>query len=90
MKCPNCKLENPPTALRCDCGYDFPSATAATADRWRRMMSENNFEERLLKRLTWAILAIVLLAGVILFEGERLAKGIQVNATISRSAFAIP
>jgi len=86
MKCPNCKLENPPTALRCDCGYDFPSASA---DR-ERMMSENNFQERLLKRLTWAILAIVLLAGVILFEGERLAKGIQVNATISRSAFAIP
>ncbi len=25
MKCPNCGLENPPTAERCDCGYDFPS-----------------------------------------------------------------
>lgn len=25
MKCPNCQLENPPGALRCDCGYDFPS-----------------------------------------------------------------
>ena len=25
MQCPNCKLLNPPTALRCDCGYDFPS-----------------------------------------------------------------
>ena len=27
MKCPNCGLINPDSALRCDCGYDFPSAT---------------------------------------------------------------
>jgi hypothetical protein len=27
MKCPNCKLESPPSALRCECGYDFPSST---------------------------------------------------------------
>jgi hypothetical protein len=25
MECPNCGLENPPIAQRCDCGYDFPS-----------------------------------------------------------------
>lgn len=25
MQCPNCRLENPPIALRCDCGYDFES-----------------------------------------------------------------
>ena len=23
--CPNCKLVNPDSALRCDCGYDFPT-----------------------------------------------------------------
>jgi hypothetical protein len=23
MTCPSCKLENPPSALYCDCGYEF-------------------------------------------------------------------
>ena len=25
MRCPSCKIENPPTAKRCDCGYDLTS-----------------------------------------------------------------
>jgi hypothetical protein len=25
MNCPNCGLENPPSATRCDCGFDFDS-----------------------------------------------------------------
>jgi hypothetical protein len=27
MDCPHCKLVNPPTARRCDCGYDFQTRT---------------------------------------------------------------
>lgn len=27
MKCPHCKLINPDTAQRCDCGYDFETKT---------------------------------------------------------------
>src|SRR5579864_7349110 len=30
MNCPNCELINPPTARRCDCGYDFESRTIKT------------------------------------------------------------
>jgi hypothetical protein len=29
--CPVCKLENPREAVRCDCGYDFPSGTMAAS-----------------------------------------------------------
>src|SRR5215470_6098387 len=27
MNCPSCRLINPPTAKRCDCGYDFETKT---------------------------------------------------------------
>ena len=30
MDCPRCKLVNPDTAKRCDCGYDFETKTVET------------------------------------------------------------
>lgn len=33
MDCPNCKLVNPPNALRCDCGYDFATGALANANQ---------------------------------------------------------
>ena len=32
MQCPHCRLYNPPTALRCDCGYDFESGRLKRPD----------------------------------------------------------
>jgi len=31
MKCPNCLTENPGSATRCDCGYDFPEEEVSAA-----------------------------------------------------------
>jgi hypothetical protein len=36
MTCPSCKLENPPSAVRCDCGYVF---AASVSPRERSLQS---------------------------------------------------
>ena len=31
MECPSCSLTNPPDAIRCDCGFDFRTASTYSA-----------------------------------------------------------
>ena len=38
--CPNCQLINPPSALRCDCGYDFETGTMQQSYLRQRQMPE--------------------------------------------------
>ena len=45
MKCPNCGLINPESALRCDCGYDFPSGTMKESYLTRGISSEISSNE---------------------------------------------
>lgn len=33
MKCPTCGLENPPDAMRCDCGYDFTTRVGKVPEK---------------------------------------------------------
>jgi hypothetical protein len=83
LKCPNCKLINPPAALRCDCGYDFESKTversfltsqqASDPEAWRT--------KEILKFLGWwyltvavfplGILCAILVASLLLAAARR-------------------
>lgn len=48
-KCPNCGLWNPPSAMRCDCGYDFDSNSiqASFADSGAASVAKERAERNL-------------------------------------------
>jgi hypothetical protein len=45
MDCPNCGLINPETALKCDCGHEFPTGLASQSQnrRGRAVLSPSRF-----------------------------------------------
>ena len=47
MKCPNCGLENPPSASRCNCGYDFSKGAAPkkSLEEQAKVMREDHEKE---------------------------------------------
>jgi hypothetical protein len=63
MKCPSCSLENPPSALRCDCGYTFPSSVQKAMTDPAAVSHLRSIDASLLtiKRilLVWIFLAIL-------------------------------
>ncbi len=70
MKCPICQLENPPDALRCDCGYDFPSGTMKRSYLTPKDVEQmDRFGEHLkkplwLRCLFWTPLAMLVCTGI--------------------------
>lgn len=73
MQCPNCRLENPPSAEWCDCGYSFKTRsverTAAvngsSADPIKKVPSESQIVKALLTLFTFG--ALLWLGKIILF-----------------------
>src|SRR5258707_2834559 len=72
MLCPRCKLTNPDSALRCDCGYDFASGTVKQA----------HFKQELPRIIRNYLIVIVILAVVgalaALGAGDAIRFGIDI------------
>src|SRR5262244_582781 len=73
MDCPNCKLVNPPTATRCDCGYAFRTPTMQESDP-----SERD-KQHLKKGLASAFKAVAGIAGFVFFMAPVTNMGILVS-----------
>ena len=68
-KCPNCGLWNPPSAIRCDCGFDFAAQSVERpfADSASIAMAKERSEKNLPTILVRAVVfAIVYLCVVFL------------------------
>lgn len=85
MHCPSCRLENPPTAKRCDCGHIF-GEPVSSSQRGARGESEVG---RALARLVWTLAALGSVVGAVelLIEWSA-ASGAPQQAVIAAAALA--
>ncbi len=66
MRCPECRLINPETALRCDCGYDFASGSKKESYLVKKELPTGNLaslERRFLGRVLDKLIAVLALLG---------------------------
>jgi len=64
MKCPRCKLINPDTAQRCDCGYDFETETVE-----RSYLPQELLPQKLREHSSTRSLLIPAVVGLAVFVG---------------------
>jgi len=80
MKCPSCSLTNPPDAIRCDCGFDFRTASTYSATNEvivkgikMPFWSMGGFMLKLSKYVVYACIAAIpvgIIILIILYMGE--------------------
>ncbi len=85
MKCPDCGLENPPSALRCDCGYVLPAHEMPNSTQKKHSL--------LFWMFAWLLFGLgIILALFILVGGLSLARSFLGRSLIGflGSLLAIP
>ena len=85
MKCPDCGLENPPSALRCDCGYVLPAHEMPNSTQEKHSL--------LFWMFAWLLFGLgIILALFILVGGLSLARSFLGRSLIGflGSLLAIP
>jgi len=80
VKCPSCSLTNPPDAIRCDCGFDFRTASTYSATNEvivkgikMPFWSMGGFMLKLSKYVVYACIAAIpvgIIILIILYMGE--------------------
>jgi hypothetical protein len=85
MRCPSCRLENPPSSKRCDCGHTFGESVSSSG-RGARAESELGAG---LARLVWALAAMGSVVGGVEFSLDwSSATGAPQQAVITAAALA--